>query len=126
MSFLGAVSRKKTSLRSKLNKKSIRRKPRRKSTYNKEELSITSRWIKEMHHDLPRKIVVSILIFLMLYFTSQINQPWSQSIMSFVHRITTQQPDYSQVVRTIKEDYEFYDQFDIVPVIGDDKEEERF
>ncbi|ACB84119.1 hypothetical protein [Natranaerobius thermophilus] len=126
--FSGTTSKKRPALRSRLKRHQVRRTSgvsRKSRSYDKED-SFIKKVFWEIHRDLPRKIVLSIIIFLMIYFTYQINQGWSRQVIEFVHRVTTQQPDYSRIVNQIVEDDGVLDEIEILPVIDDDSEEEVF
>ncbi len=86
-------------------------------------------WIlKQTHQDYPRKIVISLFVFLMIYFTTQIDQGWSREVIGFVERMTTEQPNYREVFNQFSEGYEEiqFEEWDILPVISEEQEKEPF
>ncbi len=92
-----------------------RSKTKQKQKHNQ---SIPAKLFWELHRDLPRKVIISVIAILMIYFTSQINQGWSQQVMEFLYRVTTQQPDYTELISEFQ-DREFLDEIEILPVIND-------
>lgn len=87
------------------------------------ESRITSKLWGELHHDLPRKILIALITFLMIYFTAQVNQPWSNEIIDFIRRMTTQQPNYSEWFEEVVHETDILDELEILPVFEEENRE---